>query len=78
MKYKHQINWANAYDNKLDDCSKKLLQNGCIYLLFTVELLLSLGTDENPTLYIISLKNRTNFYDFLLSSRVYAFFFRLF
>ena len=74
MKYEHQINWANAYDNNLDDCSKQLLQNVFIYLLSTVELLLSLGMDKNPTLYIISLKNRTNLYDFLQITRVYALF----
>ena len=32
MIYEHQINWANTYDNNLDDGSKQLLQNGLIYL----------------------------------------------
>ena len=35
MKYEHQINWANAYDNNLDILISRLVQNGGIHLLST-------------------------------------------
>ena len=39
MKYEHQINWANAYDNNLDDCTGRSVRNACIVLLSTLTLL---------------------------------------
>ena len=38
MKYEHQINWANARDTNLDDCTGRLLRNGLIYILSTLTL----------------------------------------
>ena len=72
MKYEHQINWANAYDNNLDISSSVLARNGSIYLLSTVQLLLSerMASLEVCTLY--DRKNQTNSYDFLRIKRVHA------
>ena len=41
MKYEHQINWANTYDNNLDISISRLAKNGQIYLLSTTTLLVS-------------------------------------
>ena len=38
MGYEHQINWANACTNNLDDCTGRLVQDALIVLLFTLTL----------------------------------------
>ena len=48
MIYEHQINWANACNNNVDNSLTQLLQMVLIYLLFTVKLLLSIRW-ENST-----------------------------
>ena len=57
MIYQPQINYPNASNTNLDDAAARLVQDVLIDLISTVESLLSLGTDANLTLYIISLKN---------------------
>ena len=38
MKYEHQINWTNVYNNNLDDWTSRLVGNASIVLLFTLTL----------------------------------------
>ena len=38
MKYEHQINWTNACDTNLDDCTGRLVSNARIVLLSTLTL----------------------------------------
>ena len=59
MEYEHQINWTNVYAVKLDAASSRLAWNGSIYLLSTVQSLLSerMASSEVCTLY--DRKNRT-------------------
>ena len=72
MKYEHQINWANAFDTNLDDCTGRLVRNGWIVLLSTLTLRPPewMAISEVYTLY--DRKNQTNSYDFLQIKRVHA------
>ena len=72
MNYEHQINWTNVYDVNLDAAISGLARNGSIYLLSTVQSLLSerIANSEVCTLY--DHENRNNSYDFLLITRVHA------
>ena len=72
MKYEHQINWANACYNNLDNGSKRLLQNGLIYVIYTSTSNLSerMANSEGCTSY--DRKNRTNSYNFLRIKRVHV------
>ena len=66
MKYEHQINWANAYDTNLDlDISSSgLSRNGSIYLLSTVQSLLS-EQRKNLTCCTLYDRKNKNFIQFL-------------
>ena len=72
MEYEHQINWTTVYAVKLDAASSRLARNGSIYLLSTVQSLLSerMASSEVCTLY--DRKNQTNSYNFLRIKRVHA------
>ena len=72
MKYEHEIKWATAYDNNLDDRTGRLLRNGLIYLLSTPTSNLSerMANSEVCTLY--DCKNQINSYNFLRIKRVHA------
>ena len=72
MQHEPQINCTNAYDINLDASSSGLTLNGSIYLLSTVQLLLSerMASSEVCTLY--DRKNQTNPYNFLQIKRVRA------
>ena len=72
MEYEYQINWTNVYAVKLDAASSRLARNGSIYLLSTVQSLLSerMASSEVCTLY--DRKNQTNSYNFLRIKRVHA------
>ena len=65
MKYEHEIKWATAYDNNLDDRTGRLLRNGLIYLLSTPTSNLSerMANSEVCTLYDCKIPN--NSYNFL-------------
>ena len=72
MKHEHQINWANARDTNLDDCSGRSVRNALIGLLSTLTLHPPewMANSEECTLY--DHKNQTNPYDFLRIKRVNA------
>ena len=72
MKYEHQINWANEYDNNLDISISRLIRNGSISLISTLTLHSPewMANFEVCTLY--NCKNRTNSYDFLRIKQVHA------
>ena len=74
MKYEHQINWANAYDTNLDVYISGLARNGSIYLLSTVQSLLSRPCPNSEVCTLYDRKNQTNSYDFLRITRVHALF----
>ena len=65
MKHEHQINWANARDTNLDDCSGRSVRNALIGLLSTLTLHPPewMANSKGCTLY--DHKNRTNSYNFL-------------
>ena len=65
MKYEHQINWANAYNNNLDISTGGLLQNQSIDFLFTLTLLVSERMVNSEVCTLYDHKNRTNSYEFL-------------
>ena len=72
MKYEHQINWANTYDNNLDISISRFVWNRSINLIFTLTLHppKQMANFEVCTLY--DRKNRNNSYDFLRIKRVHA------
>ena len=72
MKYEHQINWTNACDTNLDDCTGRLVRNAWIVLLSTLTLHPPewMANSKGCTSY--DHKNRTNSYDFLRITRVNA------
>ena len=72
MKYEHQINWANACDTNLDDCTSRSVRNARIVLLSTLTLHSPkrMANLEVCTLY--NRKNRIILYDFLQIIRVHS------
>ena len=72
MKYEHQINWANACDTNLDDCTGRSVWNAWIVLLSTLTLHPPerMGNSEVCTLY--NRKNWIILYDFLRIIRVHS------
>ena len=72
MKDEHQINCTNVYTDNLDENVVGQAQNGSVYLLSTLQSLLSewMASLEVCTLY--GCKNQTNAYNFLRIERVYA------
>ena len=61
MKYEHQIDWANAYDTNLDDCTGRLVRNGnlleiCQFKSVVVVFLFSRITIHRTTLKIIQVE----------------------
>ena len=74
MKYEHQINMTNVYNNNLDDCTSRSVRNAWLVLLFTLTLHPPewMANLKGCTLY--DDKNRTNSYDFLRITRVHTLF----
>ena len=72
IKYEHQINWANACDTNLDDCTSRSVRNARIVLLSTLTLHSPkrMANLEVCTLY--NRKNRIILYDFLQIIRVHS------
>ena len=70
MKYEHQINVTNVYNNNLDDWTSRSVRNARIVLLFTLTLHPPewMVNSKGCTLY--DCKNPTNSYDFLQIIRV--------
>ena len=56
MKYEPQINWSNVYNTNLDICSSGLSRNGSIYLLSTVQSLLSQNGWKLDTVLCMTVK----------------------
>ena len=74
MKYEHQINWANAYDTNLDNCTGRLVRNGRIDLLSTPTYHVSRPCPHSTCCTLYDRKIKLNSYNFLRITQVHALF----